>query len=79
MALDEDGYECASLEEARRQAMTLLPEIARDAASRDGDRHTYTMLVTDEDHRPGLYGDPVAHRAVAAPLKLAHGSECVRA
>ncbi|MHB2210698.1 DUF6894 family protein [Methylobacterium sp. CM6257] len=52
MALDEDGYECASLEEARRQAMTLLPDIARDAASRDGDRHTYTVLVTDEDHRP---------------------------
>lgn len=32
--------------------MRLLPDIAREQALHDGDRHTYTVVVTDEDHRP---------------------------
>ncbi|MDP4002321.1 hypothetical protein [Methylobacterium sp. NEAU K] len=49
---DEDGTECATLEAARAQAMRLLPDLAREEAPREGDRQNYTVLVTDEDHRP---------------------------
>ncbi|ABY28500.1 DUF6894 family protein [Methylorubrum extorquens] len=49
---DDDGTECATLDEARAQAMQLLPDIAREQALNGGDRHAYTVLVTDEDHHP---------------------------
>ena len=49
---DDVGTECATLEDARNGAKRLLPNLARDQVSGDEDRHTYTVLVTDEDHRP---------------------------
>lgn len=49
---DELGTECATLEEVRDQAMRVLPEIAREQTSNGNDRLTYTVLATDEDHRP---------------------------
>ncbi len=49
---DDIGTECATLDDARAQAMQLLPDIARDQARRGGDQHTYMVLVSDEDHRP---------------------------
>jgi hypothetical protein len=52
LEFDETGTECATLEEARQKAKRLLPDLARDEAAGEGDRHTYTVLVTDEDHRP---------------------------
>lgn len=53
MQLDESGTECATLDEARTLALQLLPDVARDEAlTKCGGRCAYTVLVTDEDHRP---------------------------
>lgn len=49
---DEDGTECADLDAVRAQAMRTLPDIARDDIPKDGDRRTFTCLVTDEDGHP---------------------------
>lgn len=49
---DHEGTECATLEEVRAQALRVLPEMARDQAFEGHDRLTYTVLATDEDHRP---------------------------
>jgi len=49
---DETGSEFDTLAEVREQAMRFLPDIAREQALHGGDRHTYTVVVTDEDHRP---------------------------
>lgn len=49
---DEDGTECASLDAVRLQAMRTLPDIAREEIPKDGDRRTFTVLVTDEDSKP---------------------------
>ncbi|KAB1071211.1 DUF6894 family protein [Methylobacterium planeticum] len=49
---DDSGTECTSLEQARLQAKRLLPDLVREQADGDQERHTYTVLVTDADHRP---------------------------
>lgn len=49
---DELGVECSDLEAVRLQAMRTLPEIAKDEVPTDGDRQTFTVMVTDEDGRP---------------------------
>lgn len=49
---DHEGTECATLEVGRAQALRVLPEMARDQALEAHDRVTYTVLATDEDHRP---------------------------
>jgi hypothetical protein len=49
---DDEGTECANIEEVRRVAKRLLPDIARDGIPLDGDRHIYTVLVTSEDGQP---------------------------
>lgn len=49
---DDEGTECSDLEAVRRQAMRTLPDVARDDLKSDGDRRTFTVLVTDEDGRP---------------------------
>jgi len=49
---DEQGAEFTSLDQVRREAMHLLPEIARDAVPKDGDHQSFTVLVTDEAGRP---------------------------
>lgn len=49
---DNSGTECADLEAVRKQAMRTLPDIARDEVPKDGDRRTFTCLVTDEDGQP---------------------------
>jgi hypothetical protein len=45
---DDVGTECAHLQAAIRHAKRLLPEIASDEVPQGGDRHSYTVLVTDE-------------------------------
>ncbi len=45
---DEDGTECADFEAARREAMIVLPDIARWVIPTDGDRQTYTVIIRDE-------------------------------
>jgi len=48
---DDVGTECATLDGVRVQAMRVLPELARDRAIEGGNRQTYTVLASDEDHR----------------------------
>ncbi|KQO94633.1 hypothetical protein [Methylobacterium sp. Leaf91] len=49
---DEQGSEFATLDEVRQQAMRLLPDVARDHAKPEGERLAFTVVVSDEDHRP---------------------------
>ena len=49
---DETGVEFSDLEAVRHQAMRVLPEIAKDEVPTDGDRQTFTVMVTDEDGKP---------------------------
>ena len=49
---DEVGAEFSDLEAVRHQAMRVLPEIAKDEVPADGDRQTFTVMVTDEDGKP---------------------------
>lgn len=49
---DENGTECANLDEVRAQALRTLPDIAREEIPKDGDRRTFTVLVTDSDGYP---------------------------
>lgn len=49
VVLDQDGTDCADLEEACLQAKRLLPDLARDEVPRDGDRRTFSVLVSDEE------------------------------
>ena len=44
--------EFSDLEAVRLQAMRILPEIAKDEVPADGDRQTFTVMVTDEDGKP---------------------------
>jgi len=46
---DDTGTECATLDDVRNTAMRVLPDIAREDIPKDGDRRTFTVLVTDED------------------------------
>ncbi|MBV9556184.1 MAG: hypothetical protein JO254_03825 [Pseudolabrys sp.] len=48
---DDIGTECASLEEVRRAALRYLPDIAREDMP-DGDRRTFSLVVSDESRRP---------------------------
>jgi glycine/D-amino acid oxidase-like deaminating enzyme len=49
---DDTGTEFPDLDAVRKEAMRLLPDIARDEVPRDGDHRTFVVLVTDEDGRP---------------------------
>ena len=53
---DDTGTECADLDAVRQQALRTLPEIAREEIPRDGDRQTFTVLVTDDDGHPVYSG-----------------------
>ena len=52
MTRDEDGTELAGPAEAAQEAKKLLPLIAAGAVPADGERQTFTVMVTDEDGRP---------------------------
>lgn len=47
---DEQGTECADFDAVRREAKRTLPEIAREILPEDGDKHTITVRVRDEQH-----------------------------
>lgn len=49
---DDEGTECATLEEVRAQALKVLPDMARDKVLGGDERLIYTVLATDEDRRP---------------------------
>lgn len=51
-ARDDEGLELPDKDVARRDAMRVLPAIAKDEAAKDGDRQAYMVLVTDEVGRP---------------------------
>ncbi len=44
---DDEGFDLADAEAARREAMTVLPDMARDKLP-DGDRRTFVATVRDE-------------------------------
>lgn len=46
--LDDVGIDCANLDAVRREAKRVLPEIAREILPEDGDHHTMTVRVRDE-------------------------------
>ncbi|MGU3536395.1 DUF6894 family protein [Methylobacterium sp. A54F] len=46
---DDIGTECIDLEAVRREAMRVLPDIARDRVFRDGDRQVFTVVARDAD------------------------------
>ncbi|BAQ48298.1 MULTISPECIES: hypothetical protein [Methylobacterium] len=48
---DDVGVECRNIEEACRHAKRTLPAMALDSIPRDGDRHTITVMVTNDDRR----------------------------
>lgn len=50
--LDDTGTELPDLDAVRLQAIHTLPDIARDEIPKDGDRRTFTVLVTDENGHP---------------------------
>jgi hypothetical protein len=52
MQRDEEGSEYPTLNAAQQAAKRLLPSLARDELPRDGDEHTYTLLVSDAERRP---------------------------
>ena len=47
--VDEVGHELDNQESVRMEAMRALPDIARDAIPKDGDKQGYMILVTDAD------------------------------
>ena len=47
LARDEHGSECADDRDARDQAISLLPDIARDELP-DGDQHKFVATVRNE-------------------------------
>lgn len=49
---DDTGTECADLDAVRRAALQFLPDLAREEIPKDGDRRTFTVLVTYEDGHP---------------------------
>jgi hypothetical protein len=49
---DQTGHECDDVDQAILAAKRTLPAMALDELYRDGDRHTLTVLVADEDGRP---------------------------
>ncbi|WP_298961098.1 hypothetical protein [uncultured Methylobacterium sp.] len=49
---DDTGTEFADLDDVRKAAMQLLPNIAREEIPKDGDRCSLVVLVTDEDGHP---------------------------
>lgn len=53
---DEDGVICADLQSAVREAKKLLPVIASDEVSKDGEHYAATVLITDEDRHPVYSG-----------------------
>ena len=53
---DETGVELPDLKDVRKEAMKLLPNLARDDIPEDGDNRIFTVLVTDEDGRATYSG-----------------------
>lgn len=50
LVIDEEGSYFATEEEARHEAITMLPEIARDRM-RDGDRQRLVVTIRDGQNR----------------------------
>ncbi|RWI60228.1 MAG: hypothetical protein EOQ93_02920 [Mesorhizobium sp.] len=49
---DDTGMEMDTDDHVRQEAMRVLPEIAIETVSRDGDHQAFTVLATDETGRP---------------------------
>jgi len=53
---DDTGVECTDLQTAVREAKKLLPVITSDEVLEDGEHHSVTVLITDEDGHPVYLG-----------------------
>ncbi|WP_082531708.1 hypothetical protein [Methylobacterium sp. Leaf469] len=60
---DNEGTELADNQAAARYAKKLLPEIAAEEVLADGEHHTLTVLVTDEDGRP-VYSAAISYAGI---------------
>lgn len=49
--IDDEGQELESVEQVRKEAQSLLPEIAYNEIPRDGDHKFYVVMVRDEHRR----------------------------
>lgn len=49
---DNQGIELNTLEQVELEAMSVLPEIAKDEVPLDGSHQTFTVLVTDDPGHP---------------------------
>ena len=71
---DSEGFDFAELQDARRAALSALPDMARDVLP-DGDRRTFVVSV--EDERGGVVYratlDLVGEWKIDAPPELLPG------
>jgi hypothetical protein len=49
---DNEGLECASMNDVRAEVMRFLPEFANEKVSADRDHRAFVMHVRDEEGRP---------------------------
>jgi hypothetical protein len=63
---DEDGTDCADLEDARSQARRLLAVTASEHAARDRPRDDYAVLIRDGGRRP-VYSAALSFRDLSLP------------
>lgn len=49
---DDTGTELPDVAAARHAAMRLLPAVAKEELSKNGDHRSFVVLVTDEDGHP---------------------------
>lgn len=60
---DLEGADLPNDAAVRREAMFALPDIARDAIPKDGDKQGYMILVTDEEGTP-VYSATLSYSGV---------------
>ena len=72
--IDADGHEFGSLDQVRKEAQRLLPDIARHELPEDGDRRSYVVLVRDENGQP-VYSATLTYAGVI----LAPDRDAIRA
>lgn len=60
---DNEGTELANDQAAARYVKKLLPEIAAEEVPADGEHHTLTVLVTDENGRP-VYSAAISYAGI---------------
>lgn len=50
-ARDHEGVDCPDLDAARRQVKRTLSDFAKDFLPKDGEQHSFSIVVRDEQNR----------------------------